>query len=128
VNPASLVRYFCVGGVAAAVDLAIFALLAKVAGLPYMAVAVFSFIVATAVNYALSIRHVFRSGASFSRRIEIGLTFLVSGIGLLVNQAALWILVEKVGFDILVAKIGATGIVFYWNYTARARFVFREQE
>lgn len=126
-NPVPLVRYFCVGGVAAAVDLTIFALLAKIAGFPYMAVAVFSFVVATAVNYALSIRHVFRSGASFTRPVEVGLTFLVSTLGLLVNQTALWFLVEKGGYDILIAKIGATGIVFFWNYLARAKFVFREQ-
>jgi len=44
-----------VGGVSACVDIGLFMLFAKVLGLPYLRVAVGTFILATLVNYLLSV-------------------------------------------------------------------------
>jgi putative flippase GtrA len=121
-----IVRYFLVGGVAAAVDIGLFALLVQGFGLPYLPVGAVTFIAATSVNYALSIRHVFRSGARFRRSHEIALVFLVSAIGLGVNQLILWAGVAGLGLQPVIAKVMATGGVFFWNYAARAHFVFKE--
>ncbi len=120
-----LVRYFFVGGTAAAIDLALFALGAKVMGLPYLPVAAGSFVVATLVNYLLSVRHVFESGARFRKHEEIGLVFAVSALGLAVNQTILWLAVEQVGMELILAKICATGAVFFWNYAIRRYYIFR---
>jgi putative flippase GtrA len=120
-----LAKYFVIGAVAAAVDFAIFAALVKMAGWPWYLAAATSFVAATMVNYALSIRHVFTSGIRYNKRNEIALTFLVSAIGLGVNQAVMYVLIHQ-GIAVLAAKIGATGTVFLWNFTARHRFVFRE--
>jgi len=92
-----ILRYFFVGGVAAAVDIAFFFLFASLAGLNYLVVAPFGFVLATWVNYQLSIRHVFRSGARFKRSREILLVYAISAIGLLINQAVLYVLVAKLG-------------------------------
>jgi putative flippase GtrA len=120
-----VVRYFFVGATAASVDFLIFAILVKGFELPWFPVAIFSFILATAVNYVLSIRHVFQSGARFARRTEIGLVFLVSGIGLILNQSVLWVLIEKIFMDVLLAKVLATATVFFWNYGIRHSFIFK---
>ena len=77
------------------------------------------------VNYTLSIKHVFTSGVRFKKRDEITLVFLVSAIGLAINQAILFLLIYA-GIMILMAKAGATGAVFLWNYSARHQFVFKE--
>jgi len=122
-----LVRYFFVGGAAALVDFSLFALLARAAGLPWFPVALFSFTVATLVNYVLSVRHVFESGIRFSRRHELMLVYLVSAVGLAINQGALWFGIESAHVDMLVAKLGATGAVFFWNYVARRYFIFSER-
>ena len=122
-----LVRYFFVGGAAALVDFSLFALLARVAGLPWFPVALFSFTMATLVNYVLSVRHVFESGIRFSRRHELMLVYLVSAVGLAINQGALWFGIEAAHLDMLVAKLGATGAVFFWNYGARRYFIFSER-
>ena len=122
-----IIRYFVVGGIAATVDLAVFTLFARVLGYNYLVVAFFSFILATAVNYVLSIAFVFRSGARFGKNAEISMTFLVSGLGLVINQVTLWVLVEKLKVDMVVAKVCATAAVFFWNYGARAHVVFRER-
>jgi putative flippase GtrA len=117
-------RYFAVGGAAACVDIGLFMLFAKVMGLPYLRVAAATFIVATLVNYLLSVRFVFVSGRRFRRRWEITLVYAVSLVGLALNQAILSVSVEFAHFGLLYAKLTATGIVFFWNYLARRLFVF----
>lgn len=122
-----LVRYFFVGGMAAIVDIGLFALLARLAGLPWFPVALFSFTMATLVNYVLSVRHVFESGIRFSRTHEVMLVFIVSSVGLGINQAVLWFCIESAQIDMLIAKVCASATVFFWNYGARRYFIFRER-
>ena len=117
-------RYFLVGGTAACVDIGLFLLFAKGLGLPYLRVAAATFVIATLVNYVLSVRFVFRSGQRFRRRWEIALVYLVSGVGLALNQAILFLCVEMVHLGLLLSKLTATGTVFFWNYLARRFFVF----
>ena len=119
-----LVRYFFVGGVAAVTDITLFFVFAQLLGLPYLLVGACSFLIATGVNYLLSIRYVFRSGSRFGKRQEIILVFLVSGIGLLVHQAVLFIAVEWLNITLMLAKITATGTVFFWNFGARRYLIF----
>lgn len=120
-----ILRYFLVGAVAATVDIGVFGLLVKLCELPWFPVAVLSFLLATGVNYLLSVRHVFESGVRFGRHNEIFLVFLVSAIGLCLSQAVLWVLIELLLYGVLLAKVCATGIVFFWNYGSRRYFVFR---
>jgi len=117
-------RYFVVGGVAATVDIGFFFLFAKVAGFNYLAVAPVGFILATWVNYQLSVRHVFRSGVRFTRGREIVLVYVISTVGLLINQAILYGLVDLVGADLMLSKLTATATVFLWNYSARNYYLF----
>lgn len=119
------VRYFFVGGVAALVDFSVFSLLLYGLSVNWFWAAFVSFLLATAVNYVLSVRHVFESGIRFRRSHEISLVFLVSGIGLAINQLALYFGIVLLGIYPLVAKIGATGVVFFWNFFARSRFIFK---
>jgi putative flippase GtrA len=120
-----LAKYFITGAIAAGVDLVLFAAFVKLLGWPWYVAATVSFVAATLTNYFLSVRHVFTSGVRFEKRDEIALIFLVSGVGLAVNQAILLFLI-RAGVLILVAKVGATGAVFIWNYAARHQFVFKE--
>jgi putative flippase GtrA len=122
-----IVRYFFVGAVAAAVDIGLFTVFARLLGYDYFIVAGCTFIVATLVNYLLSVRHVFASGARFGRSLEVGLVFAVSAIGLAINQGVMFVAVERLGLDLVLSKILATGIVFLWNYQSRANFVFKGQ-
>lgn len=120
----NIVRYFVVGGVCALVDLGIFMLFAQVLGYPYLRVSAASFLIATLLNYFLSVRFVFVSGIRFRRRYEVALVFLVSAIGLGLNQLILALCVEQVGLNLFFSKVTATGCVFFWNYFARRVLVF----
>ena len=124
----TIIRYFFVGGAAAAVDITLFAVLAQYAGLPWLPVAVFGFVIATLLNYCLSIIFVFDSGVRFGKRQEIALVFFTSGIGLAVNLAILWTLIEVYGTHLVAAKIIATGAGFFWNYSARRLFIFKKSK
>jgi putative flippase GtrA len=119
-----IARYFVVGGIASVVDIGLFLFFAKYLGLPYLRVAAATFVLATLVNYWLSIRFVFVSGQRFRRRWELALVFAVSFTGLVFNSLILWLCVEKLRFDLLLAKVAATGVVFFWNFLARRIFVF----
>jgi putative flippase GtrA len=110
--------------VAACVDIGLFMLFAQHYGLPYLRVAAATFVLATLVNYFLSVRFVFVSGVRFRRRWEIALVFGVSAVGLALNQAILALAVEVARMGLLPAKVLATGTVFFWNYFARRRYVF----
>ena len=120
-----VVRYFFVGGVAAVIDISLYALFAQFLGYPYLIVSACTFVLATAVNYALSIRHVFESGVRFGKRQEVALVFVVSAAGLAINQIALYVLVENFHAHLIAAKVMATASVFGWNYLLRARLIFR---
>ena len=119
-----IARYFVVGGCAACVDIGLFLVFAQWLGFPYLRVSAATFVIATLVNYFLSVRFVFVSGVRFRRRWEIALVFVVSGIGLALNQAILAAAVEQAGTSLLVGKLTATGMVFFWNYLARRLLVF----
>ena len=123
-----IARYFLVGGTAAGVDFVLFAVLVKTFGIGWLVAGTFSFCIATATNYLLSIRHVFQSGARFQKSHELVLVFIVSAVGLVINQAVLGLLVEGQGTDLLLSKIAATGSVFFWNYGARHHFIFKQIE
>ena len=116
--------YFVVGGVAAAFDLVFFLLFCTWLGFNYLLVGVLGFILATLVNYALSIRWVFESGRRFGRRSEIAAVYLVSLIGLGLHSIVLLVAVSRIGMDKLFGKLVATGLVFIWNYGARHYYVF----
>ena len=113
-----------VGGLAAVVDFVLFAIAVKVLGIHWFPSALASFVVATAVNYVLSIRHVFTSGVRFRKRNEVLLVFFVSGVGLAINQTILGLLIESVALNALIAKCLATATVFFWNYGVRRAYIF----
>jgi putative flippase GtrA len=120
-----LTRYLGVGAAATVIDISLFALFASALRYNYLLVGCATFLVATAANYALSVRYVFESGVRFERHHEILLVFAVSTIGLALNQLVLYSGVEYGHLHPIVSKLMATGIVFGWNYLARSHFVFR---
>ena len=123
-----IIRYAAVGASAAAVDFLIFAVFAKLLGFNYLLVGAVGFIIATTINYFLSIRFVFESGVRFGFHKEITLVFLISFTALGVNQAVLYVGIGILGWEMLLTKICATGSVFFWNFGARSQFIFRPLE
>jgi putative flippase GtrA len=122
-----VVRYFFVGGVSSLTDLVIFSTGVKLLEFRWLYVAMFSFLIATLVNYILSVRYVFESGIRFRKSTEILLVFFVSGVGLCVNLLALWFLIEVFNLDEVLSKIYAVVTTFFWNYAARNFLIFKKK-
>jgi putative flippase GtrA len=118
------VRYFAVGATAAIVDIATYYVLAIELSIYYLIAGAISFVIATFVNYVLSICYVFSSGVRFRRDHEILAVFIVSAIGLAVHQMVLFACVDLLAFHLMLGKICASGSTFLWNYGARSRYVF----
>ena len=119
-----LVKYFFVGAAAAAIDVSLFTLFAGYFQWTWWLVSIFTFALATFVNYYLSIRYVFESGARHPKRAEIMAVYLVSLFGLAVNQMVLYAAINWMQGSLLIAKIFATATVFLWNYLSRKHFIF----
>ncbi len=119
-------RYLLVGGVAAIVDLAFFTMFGYYLGFNYLLIGCIGFVIATFVNYQLSIRLVFQQNSRFSKGKELSAVYLVSAIGLLFHASILWLAVEMLMLPLLLSKISATASVFFWNYLTRKHFIFRQ--
>jgi putative flippase GtrA len=120
-----IVRYFFVGGIAAAVDITIFFVFAKLFGFNYLTVGACGFVIATLVNYVLSIRYVFESGARFEKKYELMFVYIVSILGLLWHQAVLYACVDVLKIELMLSKLIATATVFFWNYGSRRYWIFQ---
>ncbi len=115
--------YFAVGGICALLDWALFALFLYGADLHYLISATISFIIATGVNYVLSVKYVFETGRR-SRGEQLVLVYFASGVGILINLAVLSGLIEFVGLHPMVAKLAGTASAFGWNFGARYYWIF----
>ena len=78
-----------------------------------------SFTVSVIFNYLASMRYVFTHKEGMSRRREFVIFVTLSVIGLLINNACMWVGVEMFGWHYLIVKIGATFIVMIWNFVSR---------
>jgi putative flippase GtrA len=116
-----LLRYGVTGGIAAIVDAGGFALLLQ-AGLGVAFAGCTSFGVAAVVNYLLSSRFVFSSGATAQGFARF---FVAALIGLLVNVGVTLAGVYWIGLPPVAGKILGIGIAFLVNFTVNLMFVFR---
>ena len=115
--------YFAAGGICALLDWALFALFLYGAELHYLISGTISFVIATGLNYVLSVKYVFEMGRR-SRGEQIVLVYFASAVGILINLVVLGGLIEFVGLHPLVAKMIGTASAFGWNFGARYFWIF----
>jgi putative flippase GtrA len=116
--------YFVVGGVSALADWVIFAGMLYGLELHYIVAGMMSFILATGLNYYLSVRFVFGAGSRGPRQAMI-LVYIASTVGIVINLGVLTIGIDILGQHPLVSKIFATGVAFFWNFLARYLYIFK---
>ena len=119
------VRYFFVGSFAFVVDFGLLYILTEYAGLHYLLSATLSFISGLLVNYIISCIWVF-SNSKFKNRLVEFLFFAAIGVvGLLLNDALIWLFTDCIGTHYMFSKIVAAAIVYLWNFFTRKYLVFR---
>lgn len=120
-----LFKYLLVGGSSSLINLAAFYVLVHVFDVHYLWAAAASYIGSTLYNYWMSIVFVFQSGARFRRHGELFWIFVISLVGLLLNQVILWAAVSWLTWPPLMAQVVSLCAVFFWNFLARHLFVFK---
>ena len=114
--------YAVVGGASSVIDFGAFWLLIS-AKVPLVASATVSFVLATLLNYVLSYTVAFTRGR-YSPKEEILRFWLVSLVGLLMNNGVIWALCDYAHMKPMIAKVIALPIVLLWNFVGRRLFVF----
>jgi putative flippase GtrA len=122
---AQAARYLVVGGVAFAVDYALLVLLTELAGVNYLASAVFAFVAGLAVNYVLCTKFVFAGRTLANRGVEFAVFAAIGVVGLGLTELILWCGEEVVGLDYRLAKFFAVAVVLAWNFGVRRALLFR---
>jgi putative flippase GtrA len=92
-------------------------------GLDYFQASAFSYTISIFVNYILSMKYVFHGKEDMSRMKEASIFFVLSLIGLLLNQMVMWFTVECLGIYYAAAKMLSTLMVTNYNYLSRKKFL-----
>lgn len=93
-------------------------------GVPILAAATGSFLLAVVVNYLLSSRFVFRAGLSGRGFLLFASAALV---GLAINVGVTFVAATYLGLLPALAKIVGVGTAFLVNFTVNSKLVFRSR-
>lgn len=118
-----LVKFGVVGILATALDYGIMVILTEWAGVYYLFSSTISFMLSLLFNYVCSMRFVFERKKGQSRGKELVIFSVLSLMGLVLNQAVLWLLVERQHIYYMVSKAAAAVLVMGWNFVSRKLFL-----
>jgi putative flippase GtrA len=110
-----------VGVVSVCVDYALMMFLVEFAEVNYFAASAFSYIFSVFVNYILSMRFVFRGRENVGKGKEVIIYFMLSFIGLGLNQMIMLLAVDLFGLYYGIAKWFATILVGWYNFISRKK-------
>ena len=128
---AQLVKFGLVGVVAFVVDWGILNILVGFFHMHNVLAGTISFVVSLVFNYVLSMKFVFRHRDDMARWMEILIFFIAAAIGLLFNDAIIWLSTFGMNHDAMVTqhveyllrtnvgKLVATVVVAVWNFIIR---------
>lgn len=117
------VKFGIVGVIAFFIDYGLFLLLDYVFGVNYLIASATSFIVSTIFNFVASMRYVFAGKRGQSRTQQFVIFFVLSIVGLGLNQLILWLCVAFLGWYAWVGKLVATAVVMVFNFITRKVFL-----
>lgn len=122
-----LFRYFFVGGFAFVVDYGTLFVLTEFCGVNYLISAAIAFILGLIVNYLISIIWVFGQRTVENRWIEFAIFSGIGLIGLVLNEAIMYLGSDVLGLYFMLSKLCSTGIVFFWNFFARKIILYKHK-
>ena len=120
---AQIVKFGVVGVVAFFIDFGVLVFLTEVFGIDPVISATISFTVSVIFNYLASMRYVFSHREGMSRQREFVIFIVLSIIGLVINDALMWVGTEMTPVDYRIVKVLATAVVMVWNFVSRKIFL-----
>lgn len=120
-------RYFLTGGLAFVVDFGLFAVCLYALDWHYLVSNLIGLIAGLVVNYWISVRWVFAAckRSVSNRSLEFSLFALIGILGVLLNQALMWLQVDFLELLPMLAKLISAAIVLLWNFGIRKIFLFK---
>lgn len=118
-----IMKFGIVGFLAFCLDYGLFLLLANVFGVHYLVSSATSFIISTVFNFVCSMRFVFAGKEGQTRTQQFIIFFVLSLIGLGLNQLILWLCVEWLLIPSWIGKLVATAVVMVFNFVTRKIFL-----
>lgn len=112
-----------VGVVATVIDFLFLYLFKECCQFPILLSNTLSFIISVLYNYWASLTFVFNVNPEKSKKKNFVLFIFFSVIGLILNDAIVWIVTEKMKIYYLVSKVLATLIVMIFNFITRKKFL-----
>ncbi len=120
---AQIMKFGVVGVIATVIDFGVMIFLTEVFGINPVASATVSFTVSVIFNYLASMRYVFSHREGMSRQREFVIFIVLSIIGLVINDALMWVGTEMTPVDYRIVKVLATAVVMVWNFVSRKIFL-----
>lgn len=117
------VKFGIVGVIAFCIDYGLFLLMTYVFGINYLIASAISFVISTIFNFAASMRYVFAGKRGQTQSQQFVIFFVLSVVGLGVNQLVLWMCVDLLAWLAWVGKLAATFIVMIFNFVTRKVFL-----
>ena len=116
-------KFGIVGVIAFCIDYGLFLLMTYVFGINYLIASAISFVISTIFNFAASMWYVFAGKRGQTRSQQFVIFFVLSVVGLGVNQLVLWMCVDLLAWLAWVGKLAATFIVMIFNFVTRKVFL-----
>jgi putative flippase GtrA len=120
-----LARFIIAGGSTATLDFFLYWFIVQVVGWHYILAVTISFIVASTVNYFISIIWVFFNGKFKSKMSEYLIFLFFTALGLVLNYVVLYIGVELLKINNLYVRICSIVIVTIFNFITKKFIVFK---
>ncbi len=116
-------KFGVVGVIAFFIDYGLFLLMDYVFGVNYLVASAISFTIATIFNFVASMRYVFAGKEGQTRMQQFVIFFVLSLVGLGLNQLILWACVDLLALLAWVGKLVATVLVMLFNFVTRKVFL-----
>ena len=116
-------KFGIVSVIAFCIDYGLFLLMTYVFGINYLIASAISFVISTIFNFTASMRYVFAGKRGQTRSQQFVIFFVLSVVGLGVNQLVLWMCVDLLAWLAWVGKLAATFIVMIFNFVTRKVFL-----
>lgn len=118
-------KFFIVGGLATAIDLAVFTTLLSLS-LHYASAIVIGYGVGFLFHFFASRKFVFKKGVKVSTvRKELVFLIFINIVGLGLNLGIVWVLSDLLFYSLFSSRLVAIGVAFFWGFYARKIFVYR---
>ncbi len=118
-------RYFWAGSLTFLTDFLILFVLTELVGINYLWSNLAGVLVGVGMSYLLCIKWVFKDRRYNRVALEFSLFALTCLIGLILNEALMWVIVEFGGIHYLISKVIVTAAIFVFNFFFKKVLLFQ---